>query len=200
MIIGVIPFHLQAQNKMTAIEMLEKMKKEGGSIAELVIDENGDTSFRYAMKPLIIYPKRTFTNKRLQKKYDRLSVNIKKVHPYSIIIKNIFTETEFVLRSMKNNKERKKYIDEKEKELMREFEDDIKDMTYSQGRILIKLIDRETKHTSYELVKHFKGNMSAFFWQSVAKLFQTDLKYEYDPEGTDKYIEEIVSQIENGQL
>jgi hypothetical protein len=191
---------MQAQNKINAIDMLEKMKTEGGSIVELIYDENGDTSFHYQMKPIIIYPKRVFTDKKIQRKYDKMIRNVKIVYPYSIIIKNIFVESEFVLNNMESNKERKIYIDEKERELKREFEDDIRDMTYSQGRILIKLVDRETSYTTYELVKHFKGNMSAFFWQSIAKLFQTDLKYEYDPEGTDKYIEEIVSQIENGQL
>ena len=90
----------------------------------------------------------------------------------------------------------------KDNEIVHSFEreDDIRDMTYSQGRILIKLVDRETSHTSYQLVKHFKGNLSAFFWQGIAKIFQTNLKYEYDPDGTDKWIEEIVARIENGQL
>ncbi len=191
---------MMSQNKMTAIDMIKKVKTEGGAIVELLIDENGDTAFNYNMKPIVIYPRREFKDKKLKKKYDKMVRNVKAVYPYSIIIKNIFVETEFVLKNMDSNKERKHYIDEKEKELKREFEDDIRNMTYSQGRILIKLVDRETKHTSYELVKHFKGNLSAFFWQSVAKVFQTDLKYEYDPEGTDKYIEEIVSLIENGQL
>jgi hypothetical protein len=200
MLVFLTGLHLQAQTKMNAIEMLEKMKTEGGSIVELIFDENGDTAFNYSMKPIIIYPKRVFPDKKIQKKYDKMVRNVKKVYPYSIIIKNIFVESEFVLKGMENNRDRKKYIDEKEAELKREFEDDIRDMTYSEGRILIKLVDRETSYTTYELVKHFKGNMAAFFWQSIAKLFQTDLKYEYDPEGTDKYLEEIVSQIENGQL
>ena len=186
--------------EMNAIDMLEKMKAEGGSIVELIYDENGDTAFFYKMRPVIIYPKRTFKSNRERKKYHRLIRNVKKVYPYSVVIKNIFVESEFVLRHMKNDRERKRYINQKEKELKKEFEDDIRNMTYSQGRILIKLVDRETSHTTYELVKHFKGGVSAFFWQGIAKIFQTDLKYEYDPDGTDKWIEEIVALIENGQL
>lgn len=180
--------------------MLEKLKKEGGAIVEQKISEDGDTSFLYNMKPIIIFPERVFKNKRQRRKYNRLVRNVKKVYPYSIIIKNIFVETEFVLQNMKKNRKRKKYLKNKEKELKRKFEGVIRNMTYSQGRILIKLVDRETSHTSYELVKHFKGSVSAFFWQGVAKLFQTNLKYEYDPDGTDKWIEEIVARIENGQL
>ncbi|MCF6366825.1 MAG: DUF4294 domain-containing protein [Bacteroidales bacterium] len=185
---------------MNAIEMLEKVKTEGGAIALQRINENGDTSLHVKIRPIIIYPKRTFKNNRHKKRYYRLVRNIKKVYPYSIIIKNIFVETEFVLQNMENNKERRKYINKKEKELKRKFEGTIRNMTYSQGRILIKLVDRETQHTTYELVKHFKGGIAAFFWQGIAKIFETDLKYEYDPDGTDKWIEEIVSRIENGQL
>jgi len=188
------------KKKLNAIEMLEKLKKEGGAIVEQKISEDGDTSFLYNMKPIIIFPERVFKNKRQRRKYNRLVRNVKKVYPYSIIIKNIFVETEFVLQNMKKNRKRKKYLKNKEKELKRKFEGVIRNMTYSQGRILIKLVDRETSHTSYELVKHFKGSVSAFFWQGVAKLFQTNLKYEYDPDGTDKWIEEIVARIENGQL
>ncbi|MCF6185115.1 MAG: DUF4294 domain-containing protein [Bacteroidales bacterium] len=101
---------------------------------------------------------------------------------------------------MDNNRERRNYINEKEKELKKEFEGDIRNMTYSQGRILIKLVDRQTGNTTYQIVKHFKGGVSAFFWQGIARIFQTNLKYEYDPDGTDKWIEEIVVRIENGQL
>jgi hypothetical protein len=188
------------EKKLNAIEMLEKVREEGGTIAQLIIDENGDTLLFYKMRPVIIYPPRKFKNKRKRRKYTRMVRYVKKVYPYSIIIKNIFVESEFVLRNMDNEREKKLYIKQKEKELKKEFEDDIRNMTYSQGRILIKLVDRETSHTTYELVKHFKGGVSAFFWQGVAKVFQTDLKYEYDPEGTDKWIEEIVALIENGQL
>ena len=191
---------LFGQTKVNAIELLEKVEKEGGAIVIQRIDENGDTTLHVRIKPIIIYPKRTFRNKRHKKKYYRLVRNVKKVYPYSIIIKNIFVETEFVLQNMDNTKDRRKYLKLKEKELKRKFEGTIRNMTYSQGRILIKLVDRETQHTTYELVKHFKGGISAFFWQGIAKVFETDLKYEYDPDGTDKWIEEIVSRIENGQL
>ncbi len=193
-------FHLFSQKKMNALEVLEKIEKEGGGILEVKISPEGDTTFNVQMRPVVIYPPRKFRNKRERKRYYRLVRNVKKVYPYSLIINRIFIESEFVLRHMDNNRERRKYINEKEKELKREFEDDIRNMTYSQGRILIKLVDRETHHTSYELVKHFKGSVSAFFWQGVARIFQTNLKYEYDPDGTDKWIEEIVTKIENGQL
>jgi hypothetical protein len=125
---------------------------------------------------------------------------VKKVYPYALTINNIFKETEFVLAQMDNEREKKLYIKTKEKELKKEFEGSIREMTYTQGRILIKLVDRETGHTSYELVQHFKGNISAIFWQSIARVFSTNLKYEYDAQGDDKWIEEIVTKIESGTL
>ncbi len=89
---------------------------------------------------------------------------------------------------------------EQEQLLREEFEDDIRHLTIRQGRLLIKLIDRETDKTSYELIKELKGSFSAFFWQTVARFFGENLKDQYDPAQEDKYIEEIVHRIENGQL
>ncbi len=195
-----LSFNLFSQEKLNAVELLQKMKEEGGGILEVRISSEGDTTFHYAVSQVFIFPPRKFKNERERRKYNRLVRYVKKVYPYSVLINNIFKETEFVLRHMDNNRERRKYIKKKEKELKKEFEDDIRNLTYSQGRILIKLVDRQTGHTSYELVKHFKGNITAMFWQGIARIFQTNLKYEYDPEVKDKWIEEIVAKIENGQL
>ena len=85
-----------------------------------------------------------------------------------------------------------------EKELLDEYEDDLKKLTITQGRILIKLVDRETGATSYELVKELRGSFSAFFWQAFARIFGSTLKAEYDPYGEDRLIEEIVLLIDNG--
>ena len=97
-------------------------------------------------------------------------------------------------------KKRKEFINEAEKELRNQFEDELKGLTITQGRILIKLIDRETGETSYELVKELKGSFSAVLWQTVARIFGSNLKSEFDPEGEDKLINEIVMLIEAGQL
>ena len=86
------------------------------------------------------------------------------------------------------------------KELKSDFERDLKQLTITQGRILIKLIDRETGNTSYALVKELRGSLQAFFWQGLARLFGTNLKTEFDAAGEDAAIESIVQQIERGQL
>ena len=97
-------------------------------------------------------------------------------------------------------RERKEYIKKVEKDLFAEFEGEIRNMTVSEGRILIKLIDRETGKSSYEIIKEFKGGFNAFFWQTVARLFGHDLKSAYDAENEDKMIEYIVMQIDTGLI
>ncbi|MBK6837807.1 MAG: DUF4294 domain-containing protein [Bacteroidetes bacterium] len=87
-----------------------------------------------------------------------------------------------------------------EEQVRKDFEEQIKKLSINQGNVLIKLIDRETGKTSYELIKKLKGSLNAFFAQGLAKLFGHDLKDEFDPEGEDKTIEMIVKQIENGQI
>ncbi|MEA2041625.1 MAG: DUF4294 domain-containing protein [Bacteroidota bacterium] len=188
-----------AQKKLTIQEILDPNTREKGDIVRLEIIE-GDTNYLVKMRPIKIFPPRKFKNKREKRRYNRLVRNVKKVYPYSQIIKQIFYETELTLLTLETEKARRKYIKRKEKELKKEFEKDIRHMTYSQGRILIRLVDRETGHTTYDIVKHFKGNISAIFWQSIARLFSTNLKYDYDKSGDEKWIEEIVARIENGQL
>jgi len=101
---------------------------------------------------------------------------------------------------MPDEKDRKNYIRQLEKDVFAEYEDDIQEMTITQGRILIKLIDRETKNTSYELIKKYRGGLSAAFWQGIARIFGTNLKEEYDPYGKDILIELILQDIEMGLL
>ena len=101
---------------------------------------------------------------------------------------------------MTSEKEKKKFIKEQEKIMKEQFEKDLKNLTYTQGKILIKLIDRETGHTSYTLVKELRGSLQAFFWQGIAKIFSANLKSEYDPDGADKMIEKVVQSIEKGEL
>ena len=81
-----------------------------------------------------------------------------------------------------------------------DFEKDLKNFSVSQGKVFTKLIDRETGHSSYELIKELRGSLKAFFWQNFALLFGQNLKSEYDPNGEDVVIESIVRQIEEGKL
>ncbi len=162
--------------------------------------EGKDTMLLVYVAPITIFPKRKFKSKRERRRYTRLVRKVKKVYPYSVIIQNVFAETELALDTITDKRQRRKMLKTKEKALKEEFEDVIRNMTFSEGRVLIKLVDRQTGKTSYQLVKQLKGNLSAVLWQSVARVFSTSPKYEYDKDGDDKWIEEIVARIENGTL
>jgi hypothetical protein len=170
--------------------------------AEVVKGEikNGDTTLYYNLSPITFFAPPVFTSKKEQKKYSRLVANVKKVYPYSIIINKTFREIDRAMDSISDKREQAKYIKLKEKELTEKFEKDVREMTFAQGRILIKLVDRQTGYTSYEIIKQFKGTITAVFWQSIARIFSTNLKYEYDAKGEDMWIEEIVTQIEAGTI
>jgi hypothetical protein len=134
------------------------------------------------------------------RKYERLIYNIKKVYPYALMVRVKLNQVNEDLKNIRDEKERKKYIREFEKNVFGEYEDDIRDMTISQGRLLIKLIDRETQNTSYALIRDYRGKFTAAFWQGIARIFGTNLKEEYDAFGEDVLIEAIITEIEAGKL
>jgi len=161
---------------------------------------NGDTVPWVEMREIIIFPMPGFKNERQYRKFRRLIRDIKKVYPYAIIAGEILMEMNEEFVHLESEYQKKKFIKKVEDRLRNEFEEELKNMTISQGRLLIKLIDRETGNTTYQLVKEMKGSFSAFFWQTLARLFGSDLKSRYDPLGEDRLIEQIIIQIENGQL
>lgn len=160
----------------------------------------GDTVLHIYLQQITIKPPYKFKSRRERRRYSRLVRYVKKVYPYSQIIKVKLYEIHSALDTMKSERKKKAYIKRKEAELKDEFEGQLRRLTFTQGRILIKLVDRETGATTYAVIKELKGSMSAFFWQSVARLFGSNLKSEYDAAGDDKMIEDIIIRIENGQL
>ncbi|TAJ14183.1 DUF4294 domain-containing protein [Marinilabiliaceae bacterium JC017] len=141
-----------------------------------------------------------FKNKRQHIRYSKLLRNIRITLPYARMASQKLNAINQHLSTMETEKERKAYLKKAEKELFKEFEKPLRKLTFSQGRLLIQLIDRETGDTSYNLIKEYKGGFSAFFWQSIARLFGSNLKSEYDAEGDDKMIEHIIIMIDNGML
>jgi hypothetical protein len=151
------------------------------------------------LEPAYCWPIKAKNKKELES-YWKLVRNVKRVYPYAIIARQRIAEINTELAKIPSSKARKQYIENAEKELFKDFEDDIRTMTFTQGRILIKLIDRETGNTSYALVKEFKGSFSAFFWQGVARIFGSNLKSEYDSKKEDKQIEDIIYRINRGLI
>ncbi len=164
----------------------------------LVID--GDTILVSTIEEIYVLPVHKFNSKREMRKYRRLVRNIKAVLPYAKLAKKKYDEVVVAIQDMETEREKKEYMKQVEEELKDEFEDDLKKLTITQGRILLKLLDREIGETSYDLLKEFRGAFSAFFWQTLARIFGHNLKSEFDPEGEDKLLNEIVMLIENGQL
>jgi hypothetical protein len=138
--------------------------------------------------------------KKFRQRYLKTEKKVLKVYPYAKAAGELMQGYEAEMKRLKTDRERKKYLEKAEEELIREFEGDIKNMTISEGLILIKLIDRETGDSSYDLIKELRGSFNAFVWQSLARLFGTNLKEEYDPVDEDRIIEDIVQRIENGEL
>jgi len=161
---------------------------------------NGDTLALVKLHKVTVYPPLQFNNHEEYLKYRRLVRDVKKVYPYSQIARNTMIEIQLSLDSLPKNRNKKKYIKEKEDELMQVYAEELKKLTVRQGQILIKLVDRELDKSSYELLKEVRGGAQAFVWQQVARMFGESLKAEYEPEGEDMMIERIVVMIEQGRL
>jgi hypothetical protein len=171
--------------------LLQKVTRNGITLPEVDIKE----------VTIIGYPHGSTQKSTLQfRKYDRLVYNLKRVYPYSLIVREKLGEVNKELSELSDDRERRRYIKDVEKEVFGKYEDDIKQLTITQGHLLLKLIDRETQNTSYELIKEYRGGLSAAFWQGIARIFGTNLKEEYDPFGNDIVIEFIIQEIEAGRL
>ncbi|NPA35931.1 MAG: DUF4294 domain-containing protein [Chlorobi bacterium] len=161
---------------------------------------HGDTLPHVTLHEISVVPKWKFKSKREYRRYSRLVRNIKKTLPYARLAAKKLHEIDAHMQTLKTDKERKEYLKEAEKQLFAEFEQPLRHLTVSQGFLLIRLIDRETGDTTYNLIKEYKSGFAAFFWQSVARLFGSNLKADYDPEGDEKMIEHIIILIDNGML
>ncbi|MCK4465614.1 MAG: DUF4294 domain-containing protein [Bacteroidales bacterium] len=160
----------------------------------------GETIPHRTIEEIIVFPARKFKNRRQARKYTRLIYNVKKVYPYATLARDKMIEMNNHLLTLSTEKEQKRYIQQVENELREEFEDDLRKMTFTQGRLLIKLIDRETGNTTYVLIKELKGSFSAFFWQAIARIFKSNLKTEFDARGEDRIIDEIIYMIDAGLI
>jgi hypothetical protein len=160
---------------------------------------NGDTVLCYDLKSVNIYERRTFTSIRVKKRYNKLKRDVLKVYPYAKLAGEKLRDYESRVDSMKNDREKKKFLKQVEQDLQDEFGAELTNLSITQGTILLTLIDRETGDTSYELVKQLRGTISAFFWQSLARLFGHNLKDGYDADGDQEMIEDIILRIENGE-
>ncbi len=161
----------------------------------------GGDSIQYVRtNKIYIFPPMEFKNDKQRNEYNRLVYNIKKVLPLAKECNQIILETGAYLQTIPTKRERDEHMKAVEKGLKEEYTPRIKKLSYSQGKLLIKLIDRETHSTGYELIQAFLGPVRAGFYQAFAWVFGASLKKRYDPQGSDRLVERIVLQVEAGQL
>ena len=185
-----IAVHLQAQEQTTTIN---------GYLVPACIYE-GDTIASLRMPTLYCFKPLKFKNKRQRQQYTRLVRNVKKTLPIAKEVNRAIIETYEFLQTLPNEKSRQKHLQAVEKSVKEQYTPRMKKLTFSQGKLLIKLINRETDSSSYELVKAFLGPFKAGFYQAFAAIFGASLKKEYHPEGEDAMVEQIVLLVESGQI
>jgi hypothetical protein len=178
----------------------DTLRLELGGYPVRAVVQNGDTLLIANLSEAVISPPGKAPTARDMRQYRRLVYNIKKVYPYAKLAGARYGEVVAHLDSLKSNRAQREYLKQVEKDILAQYEEELKNLTITQGRILIKLIDRETRNTSFEVVKELRGSFQAAFWQTVARLFGSNLKVQYDPEGEDRMIEEIMKMIERGDL
>ena len=166
---------------------------EYGQARNVVID--GDTVVLIQLSPSFVFRKAVDT-----RRFARLIYNLKRVYPIAKEANATLHAMEAHMETLATKREKQIFVKEMERALKKKYTPVLKKMTLSQGKLLIKLIDRETDQTSYELVKELRGGFRAFFWQSIARLFGANLKDTYDKEGEDMMVEELIRLYEAGLL
>lgn len=165
------------------------------------IVQDGDTVYVDELPASKVYPKIPKQKGKEWRKYYRLVHNFSKVYPYAIVARTLVEEADSTIATDNLKRAKKdKYVSKVQKELFTVFEKPMRGLTVSQGALLMKLIDREVGKSSYAIIKDYKNGMAAGFWQGIAKMFGTDLKKPYDPEGDDRNTEELVKIWEAGEF
>ena len=159
-----------------------------------------DTFYLARMQDVYVYPKMVFKNKRQEQFYWRTVRDVKKTLPFAKLLAKEMQVADCQLAQLPDDKERRKWWRQHEKYLFKKYEQHFRKMTASQGQMLMKLMDRESDRTSYDIIKHYRGKASANFWQFIAKLFKNDLKEEYDALDKDRIVERVINLVEAGQL
>lgn len=152
------------------------------------------------LQEIYIYPEIKFKNEKEKRRYNKLVRDVKRVLPYAKLVYETLIETYEYIETLPDEKSKQEHLKRMEKELFKEYKPELKKLTFSQGKLFIKLIDRECNQSSYNLLKAFLGSFRASFWNLFAGMFGASLKTEYDPEGKDFMLERIVVLVENGLL
>ena len=162
--------------------------------------DKGDSIQYMEMNNVYVYPNLTFKNAKQAAAYNRLVKNVKTVLPIAKEVNQIIVETYEYLETLPDKKSKDEHMKRVEKSIFKEYKPRMKKLTYSQGKLLIKLVYRECDSRSYDIIQAFLGPIRAGFYQAFASLFGASLKKAYDAEGTDRLTERVVLMVEAGQI
>ena len=160
----------------------------------------GDSIPHIIMPTLHKYPPVEFRTAKEREQYIRLVANVKKLLPLAKMVRITVVETYEYLETLPDKKARQAHIDAVERELKKEYQPVVDKLTRSQGRLLIKLVDRECNSTGYNIAKAFIGSFRANIYQGLSFIFGLNLNKHYDPEGDDRVTERVVRMVESGQI
>ncbi|MDU1903973.1 MAG: DUF4294 domain-containing protein [Dysgonomonas sp.] len=159
-----------------------------------------DTTFHAYIPEVTVFTPLKFKNEKEKLEYTKLVRDVKKTLPYANQVAVSIIETYEFMSTLPNDKARQKHMEEAQKYIMNEYKPKMKKLTKNQGKILVKLIDRQTNSSAYDIVKSLVGGFKATMYNTFAGLFGNSLKTQYDPDGKDKMIERIVIEVEQGSL
>ncbi len=188
-----LPLTLRAQDDLSDPTFVPMVK-----IGKTLV--GGDTIQYMEMQNVYVYPEPTFKNRRQQQAYARLVRNVKKVLPLAKEVRQILIETSEYLETLPTKKERDEHIKRVEKSIVKQYKPKMKKLTFAQGKLLIKLVDRECHSTAYEAMQAFIGPVRSGMWQAFAWAFGASLKKGYQPDGVDRLTERVVLMVESGQI
>ena len=190
----------KSETSKVQMAQVDLSKIENKVVMEFIV-ENGDTIFIDEIRASKVYSRLPKQKGKEWRKYYRLVHNFSKAYPYALVAKKLVMEADSTIAAdnLKGVK-RDKYITQVQEELFEVFEGQMRSLTVSQGALIMKLIDREVGKSSYNLIKGYKSGITAGFWQGIAKIFGSDLKAPYDPEGEDALTEELVQIWEAGDF
>lgn len=190
------------EERMTAEQVLAEMDSPAfvPTVKVGKVLHEGDSIQYMEMNNVYVYPQLTFKNKKQAQAYMRLVTNVKKVLPLAKEAKQLLYETTEVLETIPTKEAKEEHMKKVESEIFKTYKPKMKKLTYSQGKLLIKLIDRECHSSSYEMIQAFMGPFRAGFWQVFAWSFGASLKKGYDAEGVDRLTERVVLMVESGQI
>jgi len=192
----------QAQVAIDELEVPSSLQKVFAGYYHFVEHPSNDTLMMLVFNPIRIYPRERFRNKSDEEFYWKTVRDIKKTLPYAKLIASTLLETYEYMGTYRNEKEKRAYMVQFEKEIFKQYKPVMKKMTKSQGKMLIKLIYRETNQDSYHIIKAFLGSFRAGFWQTFGKFFGVSLKQGYHPNKNkdDAMIERICTRVEQGTI